>query len=149
MKATLTLTIYNIYIATPLRHLNDHLCNLQLLRTGRDNSQVDPIIKIGGGFKSDHNRATNLIKLWLKVCGCSSIFFHILQVILNRFTQWNLCCTNKSLMKDNNELIWNRTFPNLVLVIASACLRIMCLHTCTLPIVFTFECRIVNKNLKM
>ena len=48
----------------------------------------------------------------IKVCGCYSGCFHVLQLLLNRFTQQKLCCISKSLMKHQqmsdgkSNLLW-------------------------------------------
>ena len=42
--------------------------------------------------------------------------FHILHVLLMRFTEQNLCCISKSTMEHLQNWIENRTSPGLVMV---------------------------------
>lgn len=67
----------------------------------------------------------------LKVCGCYSVAFRVLQLLLVRFTKWNLGCISESV-------------HDLAMVIGSAWFLISYLNTYIFPIVSTIACGVVN-----
>ena len=82
-----------------------------------------------------------------KVCGCGLfyfILFYCFPTCTFTFILWNLCRISKWSTKKNLDLK-NRTSFDSIMVIINARLLIFQLNTQVLPIVFTTECRIVNK----
>ena len=72
-----------------------------------------------------HYFSTHVIKT--KVCGCYSVLFHVLWLLLIRSTQRNLCCNSKSTRKHqqkSDEYVnpHTQTHYDLVRVIKNACL---------------------------
>jgi len=53
--------------------------------------------------------------------GVIQVVFHVLQLLPLRFTQQNLCCTNKSTIKYHQNTPKKRTSPDLYVVVISAC----------------------------
>ena len=67
----------------------------------------------------------------LKVCGCYSVSFHVLQLLLVRFTKWNLCCIR------NLSMIW--------LWLLEVHFFIPYKNIYVFSFIFIFACGIVNK----